>query len=300
MRKRTVLLLILGLGGFASLLVGLAWDSVLRTFATDLARTENFFNLINPDYVYLAHALVAGIVGLGHFLVVFGVAAALAGLIGATYARLRSTGNLGRRAPGLRRAFVAGTGALMLLAVGSAAWATSAVSYEDGLAAEPGGPAASSAGQREEHHAGCHEPPTPEQQRAADELAADTREGVAKYVDPLAAEADGYRPSSPSWRPVIHYLNPAHQRDGEILDPDRPEALVYANTSEGTILLGAMYVMPEPGVSGPRIGGCLTQWHAHSLRGWETPEMMHMWSVDVPGGPFSELRPREFVRSLEG
>ncbi len=300
MRKRTVLLLILGLGGFASLLVGLAWGSVLRTFAADLARTENFFNLINPDYVSLAHALVAGIVGLGHFLVVFGVAATLAGLIWAAYACPRATGNPGRRASSLRRASVAGTGALMLLAVGGAAWATSAVSYEDGLAAEPGGPAASSAGQREEHHAGCAKPPTLEQQGAADQLAAETRAGVARYADPPAAEADGYRPSSPSWRPVTHYLNPAHQRDGEILDPDRPESLVYANTSEGAVLLGAMYVMPEPGVSGPRIGGCLTQWHAHSLRGWETPEMMHVWSVDVPGGPFSELRPREFVRSLEG
>ena len=300
MSKRTVLLPLLGLGGFASLLVGLAWSSVLRTFATDLARAENFFNLMHPDYVSLTHALVAGIVGLGHFLVVFGVAAALAGLIWAAYAHLWAMENPGRRASSLRRASVAGTGVLMLFAVGGAAWATSAVSYEDGLAAEPGGPAASSAGQREEHHAGCAEPPTLEQQAAAGKLAADTRASVARYVDPPAAEADGYRPSSPSWRPVTHYLNPAYQRDGEILDPDRPESLVYANTSEGAVLLGAMYLIPEPGVSGPQIGGCLTQWHAHSLRGWETPEMMHVWSVDIPGGPFSELKPREFIRSLEG
>jgi hypothetical protein len=52
--------------------------------------------------------------------------------------------------------------------------------------------------------------------------------------------------------------------------------------------------MPEPGVSGPQVGGCLTQWHAHSLLGWETPEMMHVWVVDVPGGSFSdEVKPRQ-------
>jgi hypothetical protein len=92
-RKRLALLLILGLGGCASLFVGLSWDEVLHAHATDLARTENTFNLINPDHVFLVHAIVAGIVRLGHFLLVFGVVATLAGLIGAIYTRLlRSVG----------------------------------------------------------------------------------------------------------------------------------------------------------------------------------------------------------------
>lgn len=291
-------MLLLALGGLASLFVGLQWEAVLRTFATDLARTENFFNLINPNHTSLAHAIVAGIVGLGHFLLLFGVAATLVGLSGAAYTHLRSTGNPKWRSPGFLRAFVFGTGAVVLLAVGTATWMTRAVSYEDELAAEPSGPAASSAGEKEDH-ADCTEPPTPQQQEAADKLAAETKAGVAKYLDPAAAEAEGYQPSSPSWRPVTHYINPAYQRDGEILDPSRPESLVYANTSKGPVLLGAMYLMPEPGTLGPRIGGCLTQWHPHSLWGQETPEMMHVWTADVPGGPFSELRPRKFVQSLE-
>ena len=217
----------------------------------------------------------------------------------ATYAYLRSRGTPRCRALGFRRAFLAGTSVIVLLVVGSAAWATSAVSYEDKLAVEPGGPS-SSAGQKEEHHPHCTTPPSPQQQQAADELAANTKVGVVEYVDPSAAEAVGYRPISPSWQPITHYLNPAYQQDDEILDPNRPEALVYANTSEGPVLLGSMYLMSEPGDPGPHIGGCLTQWHAHSrLLGWETPEMMHVWTADVPGGPFSELRPRNFVRSLE-
>ncbi|MCA1716064.1 MAG: hypothetical protein LC781_04105, partial [Actinobacteria bacterium] len=217
---------------------------------------------------------------------------------GATYTRLQLTGDPRWKTLGFRRAFVLGTGTLVLLAVGNAAWATSTVSYERKLATEPSGPAVSSAGEKEDH-THCTEPPTPRQQEAADKLAAYTKAGVAEYVDPSVAKAEGYRPSSPSWRPITHYLNPAYQRDSEVLDPDRPEALVYANTSKGTVLLGAMYLTPEPGVSGPQIGGCLTQWHAHSLQGRETPEMMHVWTADVPGGPFSELRPREFVSSLE-
>ena len=108
----------------------------------------------------------------------------------------------------------------------------------------------------------------------------------------------GYQPVSTSWQPVAHYLNPAYQRDDKILDASRPEALVYANTSKGAVLLGAMYVMPNPGVAGPQIGGCLTQWHAHSLLGWQTPEMMHVWIVDAPGGPFSEeIHPRSLFAS---
>ena len=65
------------------------------------------------------------------------------------------------------------------------------------------------------------------------------------------------------------------------------------------ILLGAMYLMSEPGESGLQIGGCLTQWHAHSLWRWEAPEMMHVWRIDLPDGPFSVLRHRRFVESLE-
>lgn len=227
--------------------------------------SRNFFNLINPDYVFLAHTLVVGIVGLGHFLVILGLTVMLVGLAGAAYIYLQSR-NPRWRASGFRRTFLIVTIALMLLAVGSTAWVTSAVSYQDKLAAKPGGPS-SSAGQREEHYTDCEVSPAIEQQEAADKLAAETKAGVAKYVDLSAAEADGYQPSSPSWRPITHYLNPGYHRDGEILDPDRPEALVYANTSEGAVLLGAMYLMSEPGDSGPQIGGCLTQWHAHSLGG---------------------------------
>ncbi len=301
-RKRVVVLVILGLGGPVSLLVGLSWDTVLRAFATDLARSENVLNLISPDHILLTNGVVAVIVNLGRILLAFGIATTITGLAGATYAYLRWRGNTRRTAPGLRRVFVSATVVLVVLATGTT-WATSADPYEN-LAAASGGSAgnkADSAGHNKDHHPDCTQPPAPQQQEAADKLAAETKASVAKYADPSMAEADGYRAISPTWRPTTHHLNPAYQRDGEVLDPSRPEALLYANTPKGPVLLGAMYLMPEPGAAGPEIGGCTTRWHAHSLLGRETPEMMHVWTVDAPGGPFSnEIKPRELISLLEG
>ncbi len=301
-KKWAALLVVLGLGGLASLLVGLSWDAVLRAFATDLARSENVFNLINPDHILLANVIVAAVANLGRTLLALGIATIIVSLAGATYAYLRSRGNSRLATPRLRRAIVGGTVALVLLAVGLA-WSTSADPRQS-LAAESSGSAgnkAGSSGHDKGYNHDCTEPPTPQQQEAADNLATETKESVAKYADPSVAKADGYQPISPTWRPITHHLNPAYQRDGKILEPDRPEALLYANTSKGPVLLGTMYLMPEPGTPGSQIGGCLTQWHAHSLLGWETPQMMHLWTVDVPGGPFSdELRPRELIPLLEG
>jgi hypothetical protein len=48
-----------------------------------------------------------------------------------------------------------------------------------------------------------------------------------------------------------------------------------------------MYIMPEYGMRGPEIGGCLTRWHHHGGLGGRlvtagtmenTPEMLHVWT----------------------
>jgi len=48
-----------------------------------------------------------------------------------------------------------------------------------------------------------------------------------------------------------------------VLDPAHPTSLVYANTVDGPVLIGAMFLGPAPCVSGPDVGGPLTDWHAH-------------------------------------
>ena len=98
------------------------------------------------------------------------------------------------------------------------------------------------------------------------------------------------------------------------LNPQRPSSLVYAIDVQhhAPILLGAMYI-ENGNTNGPQIGGGLTRWHSHlevcennkptiagfgvQLRGtcnpanWYdqyTSQMLHVWVVPYPGGPFSD------------
>jgi hypothetical protein len=158
-------------------------------------------------------------------------------------------------------------------------------------------------------------PPTEEEWVAADRLVAETRAGIAKYQDVNVALADGYRPGTGPDALIVHYDNKAHMKDGTTLDPARPEALVYANTEQGPLLLGAMYAIEKPLARAPDAGGgSITAWHAHTnacispagLVGLLSPfgtcpagsiniatgPMLHVWTVDLPDGPFG-LEPDE-------
>ena len=105
-------------------------------------------------------------------------------------------------------------------------------------------------------------PPTAAQQAAADQLVAQTKATLAKYSSLSAATAAGYTPATKTTGYVVHYANwPVARRDG--FDPSDPAFLVYANTVNGPVLLGAMYLGPAPCTPGPDVGGSLTQWHAH-------------------------------------
>ncbi len=156
---------------------------------------------------------------------------------------------------------------------------------------------------------------TPEERAATDEFYATAVAALAKYGDPSVAAADGYLVEGLAGTD-FHAANPAYAADGRILDPARPEALVFAATSSGPALLGAMYEMPSLTEPGPRIGGPLTEWHGHenvcfsiappALTGLVSPfgfcpvgsitfpttsEMIHIWTA--PGVPqwFGDLDP---------
>ncbi|HEV3282052.1 MAG TPA: hypothetical protein VG032_10685 [Acidimicrobiales bacterium] len=106
-------------------------------------------------------------------------------------------------------------------------------------------------------------PPTSPQQAAADQLVAEVGQGIAQYSNLSAAVAAGYRPATRTDGPMTHYLNPPVVTSGDVLDPEHPSALMFANTVDGPVLLGAMFLGPAPCQPGPDIGGPLTQWHAH-------------------------------------
>jgi hypothetical protein len=163
--------------------------------------------------------------------------------------------------------------------------------------------------------------PTLEQVEAADRLASETRAAAARYTDYNAALADGYVPDGPKLGLQRHLKNKPHQGDGLILDPSKPELLVYATDGEGFLLLGVAYQMEKAGEPGPEVGGSMTRWHTHNIcftvlpPGFSLvspfgncplgsvavtlPEMIHVWTVDnPPGGPFADRLDDKWVRQL--
>jgi len=164
---------------------------------------------------------------------------------------------------------------------------------------------------------------TPTEQDAAKQLLAATRASIARYEDPAAAIAAGYKPGPVSNAdPLRHFENKANAN--AVLDPNHPQALVYAQTKHGLQLIGAMYQMKRPGQWGPDPGGPLTQWHQHegicfSPFGIEfsfetpfwtcpvgstsitTPPMLHVWIVDNgKNGPFAADLDKTVQRELQG
>jgi hypothetical protein len=151
---------------------------------------------------------------------------------------------------------------------------------------------------------------TPSQHEAAARLLSETRVSITRYQDPAAAIAAGFKPGpASSAEPLRHFENKANA--DAILDPNHPQALVYAQTKHGLQLIGAMYQMKRAGQWGPDPGGPLTQWHQHegicfSPFGFEfsfetpfwtcpvgstgitAPPMLHVWIIDNgTEGPFA-------------
>ncbi|GAC1595405.1 MAG: hypothetical protein NVS3B21_18380 [Acidimicrobiales bacterium] len=155
---------------------------------------------------------------------------------------------------------------------------------------------------------------TPQQQARAQNLLGATVMRLPQWSDPVYDEAHGFRSIHDGATGVEHYVNPAFIADDTILDPDKPESLVFDTTVTPKKLVAAMYMM-TPGSSladVPDIGGPLTQWHIHNnlcftaagrvaaltgpdgscpqslIKGPATP-MIHVWIVPHKCGPFAAL-----------
>jgi hypothetical protein len=192
-----------------------------------------------------------------------------------------------------------------------------------GMASKPGAPVAprlqgmgdmgSTAGLPDMKMYGSTAPPTAAQVIAAGQLIKQTDASLARYNSVQAAFAAGYNyvlRANGEEHLLYDGGNPAYAG----LNPQHPSSLVYAINvpHHAPILLGAMYI--EDGhANGPQVGGSLTRWHAHlvvcqggkpaiagfgvQLRGfcstgtWHdryTAQMLHVWVVPYPGGPFSD------------
>jgi hypothetical protein len=157
---------------------------------------------------------------------------------------------------------------------------------------------------------------SPAQQRRAEKLIRDTIAALRRYEFPLAAYADGYRSIGDRVN-ATHYVNWSYTDDGHILDPSRPESIVYQYRGGKQRAVAAMYQLPFGSTFAdvPDVGGPLTQWHVHNnlcltddpeqkiiarftardgscprgtSKASDTP-MLHVWIVPTPCGPFAAI-----------
>lgn len=159
---------------------------------------------------------------------------------------------------------------------------------------------------------------TPEQQAAAENLVAFTLIRLPQWADPKTAEAAGFHSIGDGATGFEHYIQWNWIDDDVILNPDKPESLVYVPQPDGTKkLVSAMYLLPDttPLDKVPVLGGPLTQFHIHNnlcftkdpvaprvagltdgagncpttLVKFKNAPMIHVWIVPQKCGPFSAL-----------
>jgi hypothetical protein len=110
---------------------------------------------------------------------------------------------------------------------------------------------------------------SPAQRRAAATLLDRLREATIRWHDVRKAAANGFDTHLAKRAPgdtAVGYLHAEHRlfsADKHVLDPQRPESLIYA-TEPGRrpSLVGVMFGVPR-GVLGPTPGGPIDRWHSH-------------------------------------
>jgi hypothetical protein len=169
--------------------------------------------------------------------------------------------------------------------------------------------------------------PTPEQRAAANTFVEECYRAALEHgwYDFKTGLNDGFQLMFEDRR---HYENREFILDDRVLDPNRPEFLMYYGTPNGKRLSGFMFYVDTPLGRGPQPGGNLTIWHYHVwkralclLEGLisvgisdeagsckegtpthRSPEMMHVWLIDHPEGPFTTsmmIEPRLFASLVE-
>ena len=151
--------------------------------------------------------------------------------------------------------------------------------------------------------------PTQAQEEAARKVIDDSFEIALRngWFDNEKGLADGYEKM---YGDPVHYVNIEYVFDGETLNLEKPEVLMYYKSPQGDYLMGIMFL--AIGERGPQVGGPLTVWHYHidrtmcyeqgvlpvatldkdnscaaGFHNIRSPEMLHLWFFDHPDGRYA-------------
>lgn len=156
--------------------------------------------------------------------------------------------------------------------------------------------------------------PTAEQEQWAQDIYLRSLEAAKRngWFDFDKARADGFEKL---WKDRAHYYNEEFIFDDALLDPERPEFLMYLDSPQGKVLLGYMFLVRSADEKGPELGGPLARWHFHPwapegrclIEGllpvgrpdengecaegdlvMRSAEMLHVYFVDHPLGTFAD------------
>ena len=151
--------------------------------------------------------------------------------------------------------------------------------------------------------------PTQAHKDAANKLVKDSFDTVMRngWLSKEKGLSDGYEKM---YGDPVHFVNIDYVYDGETLNPEKPEVLMYYKTKEGDFLMGIMFL--AIGQRGPQVAGPLSKWHyqidrrmcyergvlpiggvdengacAAGFTNVRSPEMLHVWFFDHPMGEFA-------------
>ncbi|MEO5725217.1 MAG: hypothetical protein ABIQ39_14565, partial [Ilumatobacteraceae bacterium] len=99
----------------------------------------------------------------------------------------------------------------------------------------------------------------------------DTLIYLPKYADPKTAIADGYASIGDAGTGDEHYIKSSLIEDNDMLDPQKPESLVYKVQGDQRTLAGAMYIASSRPLDDPSLtdyAGALMTWHEHNNLCW--------------------------------
>jgi hypothetical protein len=273
--------------GVALHLAGLGWDAYMHAKDSTLAAREGIFTLGNPS----------------HALIIAGLGITTASLLGVAFlwAQERRIGGTSTMATVLRAGTLpcvalGAAGAIWLasLAEDNSGHSHATMAHEDGHAhldastldptfarflsethgaegddghdhAAVAAADTSGMGEGNAHTHGTEIALTPEHLESASEFYARVKTATAKWEDINQAMADGYAQITPDLPGIAaHFINGRHNSDGQIMNPEEPEILLYSKRMDGTWrLVGAMFSSEVASETPPSLFGPLDVWHRH-------------------------------------